>query len=107
VSEVEPGSVHDIAAARAHALPALYHAAATGLRTLADPGYEGAGIGILIPVKQPLTAGNSTSTPARATPSSAPCAAWADAGSRCSPAAGAPSTPALARSAESPAPRSC
>jgi DDE superfamily endonuclease len=53
VSEVEPGSVHDITAARAHALPALYHAAATGLRTLADPGYEGAGIGILIPVKQP------------------------------------------------------
>ncbi len=53
VSEVEPGSVHDLTAARAHALPALYHAAATGLPTLADPGYEGAGIGILIPVKQP------------------------------------------------------
>ena len=53
VSEVEPGSVHDITAARVHALPALYHAAATGLPTLADPGYEGAGIGILIPVKQP------------------------------------------------------
>ena len=53
VSEVEPGSVHDITAARTHALPALYHAAATGLPTLADPGYEGAGIGILIPVKQP------------------------------------------------------
>ena len=53
VSEVEPGSVHDITAARAHALPALYHAAATGLPTLADPGYDGAGIGILIPVKQP------------------------------------------------------
>ncbi len=45
--------MHDISAARAHALPALYHAAATGLPTLADPGYEGAGIGILIPVKQP------------------------------------------------------
>jgi len=53
VSPVEPGSVHDITAARAHALPALYQAAATGLPTLADPGYEGAGIGILIPVKQP------------------------------------------------------
>jgi len=53
VSDAEPGSVHDITAARAHALPALYHAAATGLPTLADPGYEGAGIGILIPVKQP------------------------------------------------------
>jgi DDE superfamily endonuclease len=53
VSEVEPGSVHDITAARAHALPALYRAAADGLPALADPGYEGAGIGILIPIKQP------------------------------------------------------
>jgi DDE superfamily endonuclease len=52
VSEVEPGSVHDITAARAHALPALYQAAATDLPALADPGYEGAGIGILIPVRQ-------------------------------------------------------
>jgi hypothetical protein len=53
VSEAEPGSVHDLTAARVHALPALYRAAATGLHTLADPGYDGAGIGILIPVKQP------------------------------------------------------
>jgi DDE superfamily endonuclease len=53
VSDVEPGSVHDLTAARAHAFPALYPAAAAGLPTLADPGYEGAGIGILIPVKQP------------------------------------------------------
>jgi hypothetical protein len=53
VSEAEPGSVHDFTAARVHALPALYRAAATGLHTLADPGYDGAGIGILIPVKQP------------------------------------------------------
>ena len=53
VSPVEPGSVHDLTAARSHALPALCHAAATGLPTLADPGYEGCGIGILIPVKQP------------------------------------------------------
>jgi DDE superfamily endonuclease len=52
-SEVEPGSVHDITAARIHTLPGLYWAAATGLPTLADPGYDGAGIGILIPVKQP------------------------------------------------------
>ena len=52
VSDAEPGSVHDLTAARIHALPALYHAAAD-LPTLADPGYEGAGIGILIPVKQP------------------------------------------------------
>jgi hypothetical protein len=53
VSDVEPGSVHDITAARAHALPALYRAAATGLPTLADPGYDGAGMGIHMPVKQP------------------------------------------------------
>jgi len=53
VSPAEPGSVHDLTAARTHALPALYHAAATGLPTLADPGYDGAGIGIHIPVKQP------------------------------------------------------
>jgi hypothetical protein len=53
VSGVEPGSVHDLTAARAHALPALYPAAAAGLPVLADPGYDGAGIGIHIPVKQP------------------------------------------------------
>jgi hypothetical protein len=52
VSPAEPGSVHDITAARIHALPALYQAAAADLPTLADPGYDGAGIGILIPVKQ-------------------------------------------------------
>jgi hypothetical protein len=33
--------------------PALYRAAAAGLPALADPGYEGAGIGILISVRQP------------------------------------------------------
>jgi hypothetical protein len=55
VSDVEPGSVHDLTAARIHALPALYRAAAD-LPTLADLGYDGAGIGILIPVKQPAGA---------------------------------------------------
>jgi hypothetical protein len=53
VSDAEPGSVHDITAARVHALPALYRAAAADLPTLADPGYDGAGIGVHIPVKQP------------------------------------------------------
>jgi hypothetical protein len=53
ISQAEPGSVHDLTAARAHALPALYRAAATGLPTLAGPGYDGAGLGIHIPVKQP------------------------------------------------------
>ena len=53
VSPAEPGSVHDITAASQHALPALYPAAAAGLPTLADPGYDGAGIGIHIPVRHP------------------------------------------------------
>ena len=53
ISAVEPGSVHDLTAARASALPVLYRAAAADLPTLADPGYDGAGIGIHIPVKQP------------------------------------------------------
>ena len=53
LSDVEPGSVHDITAARIHALPALCPAAAAGLPTLADPGYDGAGIGIHIPARQP------------------------------------------------------
>jgi hypothetical protein len=49
----EPGHVHGIAAAREHALPLLYRAAASGMPTLADGGYEGAGIGIHVPVKNP------------------------------------------------------
>lgn len=50
-SEVEPGSTHDLTAARIHALGALYPAARHGLPTLADKGYTGAGIGIQIPLK--------------------------------------------------------
>ena len=111
VSKLEPGSVHDITAARAHALPALYRPAATGLPTLADPGYDGAGIGIgiRISLKQHPETVNSISAAAPATPSSAPYAAWANAGSHCSPSAGAHSStslPAPARSVTSPAPPS-
>jgi hypothetical protein len=51
VSEVEPGSTHDLTAARTHALPALYPAARDGLPTLTDKGYAGAGIGIIVPTK--------------------------------------------------------
>lgn len=51
VSDVEPGSVHDLRAARTHALPALYAAARHGLPTLADVGYTGAGIGIHTPFR--------------------------------------------------------
>ena len=38
-------------------LPRALPLAAAGLPTLADPGYEGAGTGILIPVKQPAGGG--------------------------------------------------
>lgn len=52
-SPVEPGSTHDITAARAHVLPALYPAAAAGMPTLTDKGYDGAGIGIMVPRQRP------------------------------------------------------
>lgn len=52
-SPAEPGRVHDITAARVHALPFLYRAASLGMPALADGGYEGAGIGIRVPVKNP------------------------------------------------------
>ena len=50
-SPVEPGSTHDITAAREYCLGALYPAAAAGLPTLADKGYQGAGIGVHTPFK--------------------------------------------------------
>jgi hypothetical protein len=54
VSEVEPGSTHDLTAAREHVLGALYWAAShLDLPTLADGGYDGAGFGVFTPVKQP------------------------------------------------------
>lgn len=55
-SDVEPGGVVDIQAARQHVLPAAYPAART-MPILADPGYQGAGHGIHTPFKQP-TNGN-------------------------------------------------
>jgi hypothetical protein len=58
VSPVEPGSTHDLTAARGHVLPARYPAAAAGLPTPTDQGYPGAGIGIQVPIKgdKPATA---------------------------------------------------
>jgi hypothetical protein len=50
-SPVEPGSTHDIIAARNHCLGQLYAAARTGLPTLTDKGYAGVGIGIHTPFK--------------------------------------------------------
>jgi hypothetical protein len=54
VAKVEPGSLHDLTVAREHVLGALYWAAShLKLPTLADGGYEGAGIGVHTPYKQP------------------------------------------------------
>ncbi len=52
VSDVLPGNVHDIEAARRQALDVLRPFTAE-MPILADPGYEGAGQGIYTPVKQP------------------------------------------------------
>jgi hypothetical protein len=53
VSDVQPGSVHDLTAARATGFLGALHAVAAllGLTTLADKGYDGAGAGILTPTK--------------------------------------------------------
>jgi hypothetical protein len=53
VSDVQPGSTHDLTAARATGfLGALYAAAALlGLPALADKGYDGTGAGVLTPTK--------------------------------------------------------
>ena len=53
VSDVQPGSMHDLAAARATGFLGALHAAAAllGLPALADKGYHGAGIGIHTPAQ--------------------------------------------------------
>ncbi len=53
VSDVQPGSAHDLAAARATGFLGTLHAAAAllGLPTLADKGYDGGGIGVHTPPK--------------------------------------------------------
>jgi DDE superfamily endonuclease len=52
VSDVRPGSTHDLTAARELVLPALYPHAARGLPGLADKGYTGAGVGIHVPTRR-------------------------------------------------------
>ncbi len=53
VSDVEPGSTHDLTAARVTGFLGALHAAASllGLPSLADKGYAGAGAGVLTPTK--------------------------------------------------------
>lgn len=63
-SDVEPGGVVDIEAARAHVLPAAYPAT-RAIPILADPGYQGAGHGVHVPFKQP-TDGNTLAVDNRA-----------------------------------------
>ncbi|WP_407940002.1 HARBI1 family protein [Nocardiopsis coralli] len=53
VSDFEPGSTADITAARLHVLPLLHKATSDGVVVLADPGYEGAGVGVRTPIKHP------------------------------------------------------
>ncbi|WP_067793902.1 transposase family protein [Actinomadura formosensis] len=55
-SGVLPGGAVDIEVARALVLPTLYPYAKT-MPVLADPGYQGAGHGIIVPFKNP-TRGN-------------------------------------------------
>jgi hypothetical protein len=83
VSDVEPGSQHDLNVAREHALGALYAAAVGGRPTLADPGYEGAGYGVFTPVKHPPTDASSISTIPPTTCCCARCGVSGSAGSRC------------------------
>ena len=52
ISDVLPGNVHDLAAARENVLPVLRQYT-DEMPGLADCGYEGAGHGILTPVKKP------------------------------------------------------
>jgi len=58
VGDVEPGSVHDLTCAREHAPGARYAFPAGGLPTRADPGYEGAGIGVHTPARHRLPTQN-------------------------------------------------
>jgi DDE superfamily endonuclease len=52
VSDVLPGSTHDLTAAREHVLPQA-RPYLKDLPFLADSGYEGAGAGVHVPVKKP------------------------------------------------------
>jgi len=61
-----------------HPARPLYQAAAAGLPTLADPGYDGAGIGILIPVKQPAGGGELDINTRTRNAIQRPWAAWRD-----------------------------
>ena len=52
-SKGEGHEAYETSSCHAARLHALYRAAADGMPTLADPGYEDVGIGIQIPMQQP------------------------------------------------------
>ena len=76
VSDVLPGSTHDLTAAREHVLPGA-RPYLKDLPFLADSGYEGAGAGVHVP-----PAANWTRTRKPATRCCAPCATRANVASR-------------------------
>ena len=54
ISDVLPGNVHDLAAARENVFGVLSrNFAGEAMPVLADPGYDGAGHGVHVPVKKP------------------------------------------------------
>jgi DDE superfamily endonuclease len=81
VSGVLPGNVHDLAAARENVL-AVLRPFLDVMPALADPGYEGAGHGVHVPVKQPAGGKELTLTPAPGTRCCGRREAWANAASR-------------------------
>ena len=64
VSDVLPGSTHDLTAARELVLPGA-RPYLKKLPFLADSGYEGAGAGVLVPVKKPRRGELDTDTKTR------------------------------------------
>jgi hypothetical protein len=74
-----PRADRSIVTAHADVLPWLYPAAAAGPPTLADKGYEGTGIGFIVPFKGTT----STLTPSAATQRSTPCEHRPNAPTRC------------------------
>jgi hypothetical protein len=81
VSDVLPGNVHDLAAARENVL-AVLRPFLDAMPALADPGYEGAGHGVHVPVKQPAGGKELTLTPAPGMRCCGRREAWASAASR-------------------------
>jgi len=81
ISAAEPGSVHDITAARVHALPALTAPPPPDCRPSPTPVMTAPASAFTSRSSGPRAATNSIPASAPATPSSARCAAWENADS--------------------------